>query len=119
MDFQEKQIKNLVTNLGEMMETAEAVHGEQFANFAAYLMNSKSIMKLMALAIDMSLEESKNMLLDNKNPIVDALTSLMASNAKRCAEAANLTEEQMKEVFKFTESLTKKTREAVNKLNEE
>ena len=114
-----KQVEDLVTDLEDMMETAEAVHGEQFANFAAYLMNSKSVMKLMAIAVDMSIEEGKSILANEKHPIVDAMTSLMASNAKRCAEAAKLTEEQMVEVFKFTSALAKKTTGVMNTLNKE
>lgn len=111
-----QNLKDLTTNLEEIMETTEAVKGEAFANLVRYLLNTQSLIKAIHGTIFASMEANENILLEEEdNFISGVLRSIMMSNTRLVIEALELTEDQVAEVMKQVESIGKQIKSAVNK----
>jgi hypothetical protein len=108
-----KHVEDLATKIEEMMETAQAVKGEAFADLIRYMLNTKSLIKAMYAAIEVSIQEKENILLKDENFISDALKHITAVNTKLFIEALNLTEEQVSEVMKHVRAVDKQVTETM------
>ena len=114
----EKEIKNLSADLQEMMETAQAVQGEAFADLIAYVMNSRNLVKLFHGAIEASLEEGKNILPNMDDPISKTMLSIMSINTSSYADALELSSDKIDEALKFIDAMTDKINLASRKMAE-
>jgi hypothetical protein len=111
-----KEIEDLSTDLQDMMETAEAVQGKDFANLVSYVMNVHNLTAMISMAVDCSIEESKNILRDDDDQTADIILRLLSSNTNSYAEALNLPEEKVEEAVLFINVIHEKINSTKNQL---
>jgi hypothetical protein len=103
-----KEIENLTTDLEDMMETAEAVQGEAFADLACFVMNSRNLAELIGVAVEWSLEKNKNILLEKNGRLAEAITTLLSTSTNAYARAIGISEEKIQEAMKFIDVMNDK-----------
>jgi hypothetical protein len=111
-----RELKELTIDLEDMMETAEAIQGEKFADLSGYVMNNRNLTELIAIAVQFSVEEGKNVLLDEEDPISDTIIKILSTNTNAYAMALGLSDEQIDEALKFIDAMSDKIQSTKQKM---
>lgn len=112
MSKSDKHIKDLSDSFEEMFETAEAVKGESFTHMVGYMVNAQSLLKIMQLVAQESIEEGKYVLINEKHPMRAMIARILDQGVSMYGDALGLTMEQMQEAAKFAEAMRDKINHA-------
>ena len=114
-----KAINDLSESFEDMFETAEAVKGEAFAQFVGFLVNSQSIIKIIAMACEESIEEGSYVLADEKHPLRKTITRILNQSISMYGDALGLPEKELKEAVDFAMKMQEKIDQAEDALMDE
>lgn len=114
-----KPLEELSDSFEEMFETAEAVKGEAFAKFVGFMVNAQTMVKIISMVCEESLDEGRYVLEDENHPMRKVINRILNQGIHMYAEALDLTEETMDEAVKFAEAMHNKINSAEDRMLKE
>lgn len=116
---EDKAIQDLSDAFDEMFETAEAVKGEQFAQFVGFLVNAQTIIKIMAIVAEESMEAGEYVLADEDHPMRQTITRILNQSIGMYGDAIGMSQELMDEAAIFAKAMHDKINHAEDSMEGE
>lgn len=119
MTKESKTLNDLSESFDDMFETAEAVKGEAFAQFVGFLVNSQSLIKIVSMACEESIEAGEYVLGDENHPLRKTISRILNQSISMYGDALGLAEDELKEAVTFAMKMQQKIDQAEDALEDE